>query len=178
MTSVFAPREEPLRGYKVSYLLHEWCGNTYKELRQYDEPQGRRLVYHTYWDGQGSGERPLNPAEIDALSEEQLFLAMRTLDFAAGASWTLPILTPLRGSHLGTLAVRQGAISVGEAVEREVLGEKLRVWPATISFPDGRVMRFEVADNEARWLLSADFGDGRTYKLKSLERRQYWARKG
>src|SRR5690606_37637721 len=76
MTSVFAPRDDVMRPHKMTYTLHEWCGNTYKELRQHDGPGGERLVYHTYWEGIASGEKPLDGDLLPTMPAEQLFMAV------------------------------------------------------------------------------------------------------
>jgi hypothetical protein len=177
LTSIFARRGDPLAGHKISYTLHEWCGNTAKELRQYAGPNGRRLVYQTYWEGMGSGEAPLNARQAAALPEEQLFLAVRAMELREGATATFDLLPSLRGSKLRPLEPRRATLTVGKRVERTALGESLKAWPIAISFVDGGPpMAFEVADNDARWLLRTDFGEGRSYALESLDRRQYWVR--
>jgi hypothetical protein len=186
MTSVFAPRADVMRPHKMSYSLHEWCGNTYKELRQYGGAGGQRLVYHTYWEGIASGEAPLDSALQNAMPEEQLFLAVRALPLAEGqeaVGWEAPWanLGRLRGSREVRLRVRTGVVRVTqyeavEAPESWEIGGATGAWVIALDYDDeGPDTTFRVADNAARTLLSADFGDGRTYRLKDVVRDAYWA---
>lgn len=185
MTSVFAPRADVAAPMKVSVALHEWCGNTYKELRFDAAPGGARLVFHTYWEEFGSGEEALDAAQLAALPEDQLMLAVRAFDGeaiaarrAAGEVVSLALLPTLRGPRLRSMRPRGGEVEAARDAGRE---DGAAAWRFTIRLAEdeamaARTMVFVVAEDRARTLLAADFGDGRTYRLLDATRAAYWER--
>ena len=162
MTSLFVERLDPAKGVKLSVSSQEWCGTTSKTFQLWQNPP--RMVYTSYWEPEGEGERTLG--ESTAFFEEQLFLLLRMLPHREGleAEFALypnqtttkapePRPTPAR------LRVRDG-------------GEDR--WSVEVEAGDGRFLRFAFAKDYPHALLTFRHSDGRKLDLQSLERDAYW----
>ncbi len=173
MTSVFVEQEAPWKLAKQVVSSQEWCGAGFKEIAPW--LQGGLLRFHSYWDGQGDGEYPLDMRPGD-LTEEQLVLALRSLDFES-----LPLSATARilDGQIANKAVKPSwsdssihAKSIGKTTV--AAGEFDAVEVTLKSEKSIHVPRFVFDANSPHVLLKASFGDGRTLELTKTSRRIYW----
>jgi hypothetical protein len=171
MASVFVRRDDPTRLVKLTLSSQEWCGNTFKEVKTAGGQS--ELIYHSYFDGQGDGRRPLDLRPGDLL-EDQLPLALRGLHFDNGLEVHPRILPSLISNSLrGPMEFSAATITV--------LGEEEITVPAG-AFAAWKV-RLALAELEQTWwfekdaphkLLQMESSDGRTWRLKAYTRKPYW----
>lgn len=171
LLSVFVRRADPARLVKLSLGSQEWCGNTFKEIIA----TGARpeLHFHSYFDGQGDGDRPLDLRSGDLL-EDQLPLVLRGLRFAPGLEFRRRLLPSLISNNL------RAPVEFREATIR-VEGEEKISTPAG-NFPVWKV-RLQAGDADQTWwfekaaphtLLRMESSDGRAWLLKARTRKPYW----
>ena len=171
LLSVFVRRADPASLVKLTLGSQEWCGNTFKEV---STAGGRaEFHFHSYFDGQGDGSRPLDLRPGDLL-EDQLPLVLRGLRFAPGLELRRRLLPSLISNSLrAPVEFRQAVIKVE--------GEE-RVSTPTGSFPAWKV-RLTAGDLEQTWwfektaphtLLKMESSDGRAWLLKARTRKPYW----
>lgn len=171
LASVFVRRQDPTAVVKLTLGSQEWCGNTFKEVKTWG---GRpELVFHSYFDGQGDGSRPLDLRPGDLL-EDQLPLALRGLRFAPGLELRRRLLSSLISNSL------HQPIEFQEAVIT-VIGEE-KVSTRAGSFPAWKVT-LKMGELEQTWwfekaaphiLLRMESSDGRAWLLKARTRKPYW----
>lgn len=172
LESVFVRRDDPTALVKLTLGGQEWCGNTFKEITTWGGPP--RLVFHSYFDGQGDGSSALDLRPGDLL-EDQLPLALRSLKFQPGLSFQCRLLPSLISNSVrGPLAPAEASI--------KVTAEEMLSSPAT-----GRAAAWKV---EVRWgevqqawwfekaaphgLLKMESSDGRSWLLRERTRKAYW----
>lgn len=171
LASVFVRRDDPAALVKLTVGSQEWCGNTFKEVRTWD---GRpEVVFHSYFDGQGDGTRPLDLQPGDLL-EDQLPLALRGLDFRPGLQFRRRVLPSLISNKL-----RRPPEFVEATVT--VAGEEVINTPAG-THPAWKV-QVQLGEREQTWwfekaaphtLLKMESADGRSWLLRSRTRQPYW----
>jgi len=170
LASVFVRRDDPAALVKLTVGSQEWCGNTFKEVKLGARPE---LHFHTYFDREGDGVRPLDLRSGD-LMEDQLPLSLRSLPFAPGLEVRRRILPSLISNNL------RRPLDPVEAVIR-VAGEE------TVATGAGRLAAWKVSvemgELKQTWwfektfpyaLLKMDSSDGRAWLLKSRARQPYW----
>lgn len=171
LASVFVRRSDPTTLVKLTVGSQEWCGNTFKEVK--NAGAQAELNYHSYFDGEGDGTRALDLRPGDLL-EDQLPLALRGLEFAPGREVQLRILPSLISNSL-----RQPPQFVSASVK--VVGEETLSTPAG-SFSAWKV-NLKMGDLEQTWwfeqasphmLLKMESSDGRAWLLKDRTRKPYW----
>ena len=171
LLSVFVRRDDPSRLVKLTMGSQEWCGNTFKEVTTWGPaPQ---LVSHSYFDGEGDATRPLDLAPGDLL-EDQLPLALRSLAFQPGLSFERRLLPSLISNNVRRpVQMVEATIEVaGEEVVRTGAG-RLPSWKVQVSWNQVRqTWWFEKAAPHT--LLKMDSSDGRTWSLRSRQRKPYW----
>ena len=171
LLSVFVRRADPVRLVKLSLGSQEWCGNTFKEIIA---AGGRpELHFHSYFDGQSDGDRPLDLRPGDLL-EDQLPLVLRGLRFAPGLEFRQRLLPSLISNNLrAPVEFREATIKVE--------GEE-KISTPTGNFPAWKV-RLQAGDLDQTWwfekaaphtLLKMDSSDGRAWLLKAHTRKPYW----
>lgn len=162
MTTVFSERGHFGRTVKVAISSQEWCGTTYKEFQFWrDQP---REVYHSYWDGEGSGVRDL-PPNPNAFLEEELFLVLRGLPFREGLKVSFEL-------YQGE-TTNKAPVPKSEPAEL-VVSEAEDAWAVTVRAQTGRRILYRFAKQYPHYLLSQEHSDGRTLALRSVERSAYW----
>lgn len=171
LASVFVRRTDPTALVKLTVGSQEWCGNTFKEVK--NAGAQAELNYHSYFDSEGDATRALDLRPGDLL-EDQLPLALRGLDFAPGREVQLRILPSLISNSL-----RQPPNFLPATVR--VVGEEKVVTKAG-SFPAWKVT-LRMGDLEQTWwfeqatphmLLKMESSDGRAWLLKERTRKPYW----
>jgi hypothetical protein len=179
MTSAFSRRDDPLTLLKLSQSSQEWCGTTFKEVIAWDGT--RRIVRHSYFDGQADGETPLRLGR-DALLEEQLLSAVRGMRPPPGEGLAFdlydtlvthtaeaPVARTVRAHAAGTGPL---ATPAGSFTARRI---DLRLAEARAADPP--LMSFWIEEAPRSALLAFEAADGRSLRLKSIERRDYWSRR-
>jgi hypothetical protein len=177
MATVFVERDQPSRLVKLIVSSQDWNGATFKEFVTADRTATMR--YHSYWDGEGSGETTLrNHHEGGARFEEELPLLVRTLRLEEG----LRVPLALYPNQTTTRAVVPEPVLAGlevsvplEPVEVPAgAWEPDALWLVTVQAQDGRLWRFWVTRESPQTLVQWGSADGREYRLRDVTRRQYW----
>ena len=171
LLSVFVRRDDPTNLVKLTLGGQEWCGNTFNEIK-YGGPRPE-LVFHSYFDGQGDGTRPLDLRRND-LVEDQLPLALRSLKFEPGLRLSVRILPSLMANRLReTSKLVPANLTVdGEEEVEPGLGTHT-AWK--VSLEKGEIVQpwwFEKAAPHI--LLKMESSDGRAWTLKDRTRKPYW----
>ena len=65
----------------------EWCGTTFQQLNYLDGAW--KYWWDSYWQGEGHGSRVLTARPV---SEEQLLLALRGIEWRVGLEVSLPVI--------------------------------------------------------------------------------------
>lgn len=171
LASVFVRRDDPTALVKLTLGSQEWCGNTFKEVRTWGaRPE---LVSHSYWDGQGDGVRPLDLRPGDLL-EDQLPLALRSLNFAPGLTLRRRLLPSLISNSLRQPPqFEEASIAVAGEENVSTPAGRYSAWKVSVQFGDTRqTWWFEkVAPHR---LLKMESSEGRAWLLKAHTRRAYW----
>jgi hypothetical protein len=81
LTSVFVKRDNPMDLLKLTNGSQEACGNTFKELKNWES--NVKFTFHSYFDREGDGTVNLDLRPGDLL-EDQLPVALRSLPFRIG----------------------------------------------------------------------------------------------
>lgn len=171
LASVFVRRDDPTALVKFTLGSQEWCGNTFKEMKTWgSRPE---LVFHSYFDGQGDASRLLDLRPGDLL-EDQLPLALRTLNFAPDLELRRRILPSLISNNLREPP--QFVDSTISVVGEEAVETRAGRYPAwKVRVQMGKLQQtwwFEKAAPHT--LLKMESSDGRAWLLKSRTRKPYW----
>lgn len=161
MMSVFTPREEPINAVKMTLTAHEWCGNTFKEYRGWEDPKS--IKYNSYWDGQGDGQHLL-PGFTGVL-EDQLLYSLRSLNFTDGLEFKEKVLESQINNKANEPTITEAHFKVAEGT-----GD----WMVTVDF-GGRTASYVFGKEYPNLLLSYDSGEGRTLTLTNTSRYSYWS---
>jgi hypothetical protein len=166
LTSVFHRRENPFHLHKFTHSSQEWCGNTFKEFL----PEGNKLRYrwHSYWDGEGDGESQLDGYP---LMEDQLPYTLRSLRFEDGLRFSHPLMATEVDSHADQPRVQMAQFEITRTTADQ-LGETVPAWKVEVDGVNDNVYWFAQAYPNP--LLKMESSNGRSLKLKSLERYAYW----
>ena len=171
LLSVFVRRDDPTNLVKLTLGGQEWCGNTFNEIKNWGpRPE---LVFHSYFDGQGDGTRPLDLRRND-LVEDQLPLALRSLKFEPGLRLPVRILPSLMANRLRETSKLVPANLTVDGEEEVETGLGTRTaWKVSLEM--GEIVQtwwFEKAAPHI--LLKMESSDGRAWTLKDRTRKPYW----
>jgi hypothetical protein len=148
---------------KFSMSSHDTCGNTFKE--GWIDGASLRLFFHTYWDGEGDGER-VEAMPPGGLFVDELPFRLRTLARWDPAQYTIPVFPSVIGSKLGSPAFTPATIRVlpsgGDG--------SLRV---EVTRPEG-VDRFAFRNAAPHVLIRWERPDGSRLELRKSQRLDYW----
>jgi hypothetical protein len=148
---------------KFSMSSNDTCGNAFKE--GWIDGGSWRLLFHTYWDGEGDGER-VEPLPPGGLFYDELPFRLRTLARWDPAQYTIPLFPSVIGSKLGSPAFTPATIRVLPAG-----GDgSLRV---DVTRPGG-VDRFAFQKAVPHVLTRWERPDGSRLELKKSQRLDYW----
>lgn len=170
LTSVFVERADPDRLVKETVGSQEWCGNSFKMLRATDE--GSLLHYHSYFDGEGYGEKLVSEGE-SFQAEDQLFVSLRPY-VNGNLPETIRLLPSLIHNKAGSAETVEARLRDGGTVNMTVLGEE--------NVPC-RVIELATQDFQAEYVFEEAYpnrlvryqkSDGTKMQLEESERRAYW----
>ncbi len=160
--SLFVDRENFSRSVKLTITGFEWCGNAYKEFQLWhDSPL---QIYHSYWDGEGSGQRKLSNND-NMFLEEELFLLLRGLKFEDGLEAYFQLYTNQTTNRAPEPVANRAGLHVVEGEES---------WQVSVQTEEGRSMMFEFDVEYPHVLLQFEHSDGRKMSLESVSRYAYW----
>ena len=171
LATVFVQRDDPTALVKFTLGSQEWCGNTFKEITTWGpQPQ---LVAHSYFDGEGDGTHPLDLRPGDLL-EDQLPLALRSLEFQPHLSFERRMLPSLISNKLGgpPRFVKASFAVVGEEAVETSIGRQA-AWKVEVRWGDVR-QSWWFEKSASRLLLKMESSDGRAWLLRSRTRKPYW----
>ncbi len=170
LTSVFVDRKDVFHLVKMTVGSQEWCGNTFKEFKGWTERP--RLVFHSYWGGQGDGSYDLDMKAGD-LVEDQLPISLRGLPFYPGYSLNTRILESQIHNKASEPRIRDAAIRVTEGQKIASKAGKIDCWKVEVEMGD--MTQYYWFEREyPNILVKFDAPDGRKLLLKDRVRRKYW----
>jgi hypothetical protein len=148
---------------KFSMSSNDTCGNAFKE--GWIGGGSLRLLFHSYWDGEGDGERE-SVIPPGGVFYDELPFRLRTLSRFDPAQYTIPLYPSVVGSKLGSPSFTPATIRVLPAGE----DGSLRV---EVSRPGG-VDRFAFRKAAPHVLTRWERPDGSRLELKKSQRLDYW----
>ena len=166
LTSLFFRRENPVTLHKLTNSSQEWCGNTFKAITA--AGGSFAYTYHSYWDGQGSGQRKLDKK---ILFEDQLPYTLRSLRFALDLTFQAPVYEFQQTSKAAPPQVNQATFTVTDDPDSTLAEE---AWLVTVKFTATKQSQYWFAKNAPNILLRQKSYDGRTLELKNTRRYAYW----
>lgn len=168
LTSLFFTRENPITLHKLTNSSQEWCGNTFKEINA--TGGSFAYTYHSYWDGQGSGQIKLDK---NALFEDQLPYTLRSLRFAPGLTFQAPVYEFQQTSRATRPQINQATFTVTPNSD-PTMAEA--AWLVTVQFATDKQSQYWFAKKAPNLLLRQKSSDGRTLELQNVRRYAYWQR--
>lgn len=148
---------------KFSMTSNDSCGNAFKE--GWIDGRRLRLLFHTYWDGEGDGEREL-PLPSDGVFADELPMKLRMLARFDPAQYTISIFPSVVGSKLGNPAFSTAKVRVlPPAPDGSIRVE--------VSLPGG-VDRFTFQKAAPHVLALWSRPDGSSLRLRKSLRLDYW----
>jgi len=148
---------------KFSMTSNDSCGNAFKE--GWMDGSRWRLLFHTYWDGEGDGERGL-ALPADGVFADELPMKLRMLARFEPAQYTISLFPSVVGSKLGNPAFSAASIRVlPPAPDGSIRVE--------VSRPGG-VDRFTFQKAAPHVLAAWSRPDGSSLKLRKSLRLDYW----
>jgi hypothetical protein len=166
LTSLFVSRNDPFHIFKLTMGSQEWCGNTFKEIQNWDGVAALR--YFSYFDGEGDGSLslPLGPGD---LLEDQIPLTLRSLRFQAGLRHPIRICDSL----ISNRAIPPKFTEAEIVVEEGETVQSIDCWKVHILRPGNEQLYwFEKAYPNI--LVKSVSPDGKELALKERNRRKYW----
>ncbi len=168
MTSLFVRRDQPTQLVKLVQSSQEWCGQTVKSFTR--EAGYFRWQYHSYWDGEGTGE---NQVKSDALFEDQLMHALRALRFETGLTFAARVYPTQENTRARTPRAYDARFSV-QPTELPINGELRDAWQVDVQFDTQHNATYWFASSYPNALLRYKHSDGRRMELQQLSRYAYW----
>jgi len=166
LTSVFVKRNNPMDLLKLTNGSQEWCGNTFKEVKNWQS--NAAFVFHSYFDGEGDGTVNLDLRPGDLL-EDQLPLALRSLPFRVGYQLRTRVADSLISNR--AKVPRMAAASISVQADENVNGWK--TWRVQVK-RDQLVQTYWFEQNYPNIMVKFVSSDGRDLILKERTRRRYW----
>jgi hypothetical protein len=168
LSSLFFRRENPVQLYKMTVGSQEWCGNTFKSF--IGEGNYYRFTYHSYWDGEGEGQKQL---EQDLFFEDQLPYTLRSLRFREGLQWVAKVAENQQTNKARVPEVYQAQFRV-DAAEPPADKPAIAAWRVEVRLDEKKTNNYWFSRTYPHPLLRLRTWDGRKLDLKSLERQAYW----
>jgi len=168
LTSLFVKRENPSRLIKLTTGSQEWCGNTFKEVQNWDRVA--TLRYFSYFDGEGDGSLSL-PLGPNDLLEDQVPVTLRSLRFRAGLRYPIRMVDSLVSNR----AVPPIFTNAEIFVQGSETVHSMDCWMVQIQRP-GNQQSYWFEKAYPNILVKSVSPDGRELVLKERNRRKYWER--
>lgn len=172
LVSVFVKKNDLAYLLKMTVSSQEWCGNTFKEWQNWNTPA--RIVYHSYFDGQGNGTIDVPYKQGDLLTE-QLFVSLRGLPFANGYSQTFRLLDPMMSNTYKKPRWRNATLTVSGPEPVQALRKNISCWIVHITHGSGE-FNFWFDTEYPHPLIKYDDADGQEMIITNITRRAYWKR--
>ncbi|WP_026899166.1 hypothetical protein [Daejeonella oryzae] len=160
LSSIFVLRNDPLFLQKMTMGSQEWCGNSFKEFL--NQANGFKLLYHSYWDGEGDGEKKI-PANV--LFEDQLIYTLRSLNFKNDLKFSARVLASQVSSKVGKLELYDADFRVSESDSS---------WKVTVQLDREKRNVYEFKKEYPNILLKKTSWDKQDLVLKKTSRYAYW----
>lgn len=170
LTSVFVKKDDITYPVKMTVSTQEWCGNTFKEWINWGKKT--RMVYHSYFDGQGDGSVDVDYEPGDMLAE-QLFVSLRSLPFKNGYSKKFRLCEPMMSNKFKKPVWHNASWRISGPEELTALDKKLTCWKVVVK-TDAFTMTFWFSDEYPFSLIKYTDSHGQEMKVKELSRSAYW----
>jgi hypothetical protein len=174
LTSVFVRRDEVTRLVKATVGSQEWCGNTFKEIVTWGGPP--RVHFHSYFDAQADGERPLALGD-DGLLDEQLLVALRSIALPEGKSVRLRVADPITTNRAGPEESRDATLASAGADAVETPLGRIPARRYVLRRVGGGESTYWVESAAPRSIVRVESSDGTRMLLRERARRDYWTRR-
>ncbi len=169
LTSYFTFRNNPEYVFKFTNSSQEWCGNTFKEILK--SSKGYTINYHSYWDGEGSGNKTIND---NVWLEDQLFLTLRTLKFNEVKEFKHKVLESQISSKIGKLIVFDANFTISNSDSIIINNQNYTTYKVKINLDSEKVNEYVFTKEYPNYLVSYNSWDGRSLILNKVERDDYW----
>ncbi len=167
-TNMFFKRSEPLKLHKMIISSQEWCGSTFKVYTP--EENGYKINYHSYWDGEGTGEKI---QEGDFLFEDQLPFTLRMMELSKGLKFNARLMPSQVSAKVGPIYADLAIFRVGSTTfmfnETEI-----EAWRISVKLDLERANIYTIEKAYPNRVLEIKTWDQRNLKLKSIDRYAYW----
>lgn len=177
MASVFVNRVTG-RPFRQTFASHEWCGNTFKDVRYLPGGGGGyRYAFDSYFGDEASGMRQVAaPAGRVTLFADALPVHVRSLKYEAGATWPVAMLPALWSNRAWPqrFAVTEATVRIDAPEPIEVPAGRFDAWRITVTYADGKADVYHVGAAPARTLVKLQRADGAVYSLRRSFRTDYW----
>lgn len=172
LTSIFFRRENTVQLHKYTNSSQEWCGNTFKLLKE----RGSQLeyTYHSYWDGQGDDTRLL---DATPLWEDQLPYTLRSLKFEDKLWFRMPVYNTQVNSRADPPVMYDAEFRVSPLTAIDSLPGGLPqqdTWLVTVQLDSDKANQYIFTQAYPNVLVEMVAWDGRKLRLKEYRRSKYW----
>lgn len=169
-SNLFFKRSEPLKLHKMTISSQEWCGSTFKVYIPLSDKAGYRIQYHSYWDGEGEGEKI---EEGDFLFEDQLAFTLRMMELSQGLQFNARLMPVQVSAKVGPIYADLAVFRVGST--KFVFNEtEIEAWKINVQLDLERANMYVIEKAHPNRLLEVKTWDHRNLKLKEIKRYAYW----
>ena len=160
---------------KISFSRQEWCGHTYHQLLF--DAQSIRAARHSYFDGDGDGQRELDYA-ANGIPEDALMhwaRGMAAPALAAGESRAVPLLPAL--SSLKGVDAKWMTATLSRAAKPQSVTVPAGVFVVEamgVRMPDKQTRTFYVEQAPPHRIVKWDSSTGEHAELLKSDRMKYW----
>jgi len=169
-SNLFFKRNDALKLHKMTVSSQEWCGSTFKTFAPLQNNTGYRIQYHSYWDGEGEGEKI---QEGDFLFEDQLPFTLRMMQLSQGLQFNARFMATQVNAKVGPIYADLAIFRVGST--SYTLNEtEIEAWKVNVQLDLERANIYIIEKAHPNRLLAINTWDQRNLKLKEIKRYAYW----
>jgi len=169
-SNFFFKRNEPLKIHKMTISSQEWCGSTFKVYKPLADKVGYRIYYHSYWDGEGEGEKV---EEGDFLFEDQLPFTLRMMELSQGLQFNARLMPSQMSAKVGPIYADLAVFRVGST--KFTLNEtEIEAWKVNVQLDLERANMYVIEKAHPNRLLEIKTWNQRNLRLKQIKRYAYW----
>lgn len=169
MASIFFNQKDA-RVYKMTLTSNEWCGNTFKELINFDDKHV--LNFNSYFDGSGNGSYPL-PEEKDLVLYDGLPVQLRSLKFEAGKTLTLKLLSKQITNNARKPKLSEAKLEIRNVETLKTKVGDVKTHLVTVHHDQGEDQFWFETKFPNRMIKWKTF-DGSEYLLRETKKLEYW----
>ncbi|MEM1181353.1 MAG: hypothetical protein AAGM22_23625 [Acidobacteriota bacterium] len=169
MLSFFFDRGD-MNAAKMTLTHNEWCGNTFKQLVNYQDRAS--YDYNTYWEGGGDGSFDVEFPK-DLVIYDSIPVQLRALNFKVGLQAGIKLLPRQLSSRAQRPAVKPAVVRVTHREKVTVPAGEFDAFRLEIEHPGGLdSLHFEAAypHRMIRWQRA----DRDLFELSHSEKMPYW----